>query len=68
MPKITIIGAGSMIFTKKLIGDVLSFPELSDSEISLIDIDEERLNLIAQLAQKMVDEMIKAEAKYLPEV
>jgi len=68
MPKIAIIGAGSMIFTKKLIGDVLSFPEISESTISLIDIDEERLNLISQLARKMVDEMIKAEAKYLPEV
>jgi len=56
MPKITIIGAGSMIFTKKLIGDVLSFPEISESTISLIDIDEERLNLISQLARKMVKE------------
>ena len=68
MPKITIIGAGSLVFSCQLIWDVLSFPEISESTISLMDIDEERLNLIAQLAQKMVDEMMKAEAKYLPEI
>jgi len=56
MPKITIIGAGSLVFTNRLIGDILSFPELGDSEIFLMDIDEARLNLIAQLAQKMVKE------------
>jgi len=56
MPKITIIGAGSLVFSYQLIWDVLSFPEISESTISLMDIDEERLNLIAQLAQKMVKE------------
>lgn len=66
MPKITIIGAGSLVFSYQLIWDVFSFPEISESTISLMDIDNERLNLITQLAQKMVDEMIKAEAKYLP--
>ena len=56
MPKITIIGAGSLVFSCQLIWDVLSFPEISESTISLMDIDEERLSLIAQLAQKMVKE------------
>ncbi|MFQ5901704.1 MAG: alpha-glucosidase/alpha-galactosidase, partial [Thermodesulfobacteriota bacterium] len=54
MPKIAIIGAGSLVFSRQLIWDILSYPELSDSSISLMDIDEERLNLITQLAQKMV--------------
>ena len=54
MPKITLIGAGSLVFSCQLIWDILSFPELSDSTISLMDIDEKRLNLITQLAQKMV--------------
>jgi alpha-galactosidase len=53
MPKITIIGAGSLIFSRQLMWDILSFPELSESTISLMDIDEERLNLVTQLAQKM---------------
>lgn len=54
MPKITIIGAGSLVFSCRLIWDILSYGELSESTISLMDIDEERLNLITQLAQKMV--------------
>lgn len=54
MPKITIVGAGSLIFSRQLIWDILSYPELSESTISLMDIDEERLNFITQLAQKMV--------------
>ncbi|CAN5757308.1 hypothetical protein BH24CHL3_BH24CHL3_11090 [soil metagenome] len=41
--KMTLIGAGSTVFAKNIIGDVLSFPELADCVISLYDIDEERL-------------------------
>jgi len=54
MPKIVMIGAGSMVFTKRLIGDILSFPELSESTISLVDIDRRRLDLITRLTKKMV--------------
>ncbi|MBT7189974.1 MAG: alpha-glucosidase/alpha-galactosidase, partial [Anaerolineae bacterium] len=43
MSKITILGAGSTVFAKNLIGDILSFPELAESTISLHDIDPERL-------------------------
>ena len=43
MPKITFIGAGSTIFAKNLMGDILSFPELAGSTICLHDIDETRL-------------------------
>lgn len=43
MPKITFLGAGSTIFTRNLIGDILSYPELTDSTINLFDIDEKRL-------------------------
>ena len=39
MPKITFIGAGSTVFAKNLLGDILSFPELANSTISLMDID-----------------------------
>ena len=41
--RIVFIGAGSVEFTKNLLGDILSFPELADAEIALHDIDEERL-------------------------
>jgi len=43
MSKIAFIGAGSTVFAKNLLGDILSFPELAGSTIHLHDIDEERL-------------------------
>ncbi|MEJ5200553.1 MAG: alpha-glucosidase/alpha-galactosidase, partial [Anaerolineae bacterium] len=43
MPKITFIGAGSTVFAKNLLGDILSYPELANSTIALHDIDPERL-------------------------
>jgi len=52
MARITFIGAGSVVFAKRLIMDILSYPELSDSEIVLMDIDKERLDLTYALDQK----------------
>ena len=43
-PRIVFIGAGSVEFTKNLLGDILTFPELASSEIVLHDIDPERLD------------------------
>jgi alpha-galactosidase len=51
--KITFIGAGSTVFAKNLIGDILSFPELADSSICLFDIDEERLKTSEVVARKI---------------
>ncbi|NOK59529.1 MAG: alpha-glucosidase/alpha-galactosidase [Chloroflexi bacterium AL-W] len=53
MPKITLIGAGSTVFAKNLLGDILSFPELSDSTIYLFDIDAERLRTSEIVAHKV---------------
>ena len=53
MTKITFIGAGSTVFAKNLMGDILSFPELQDVTISLIDIDPERLRTSEVVAHKM---------------
>src|SRR5687768_15721672 len=53
MPKITLIGAGSTVFAKNLLGDILGFPELADSTISLFDIDAERLETSAVVARKV---------------
>jgi alpha-galactosidase len=55
MPKITFIGAGSTVFAKNLLGDILSFPELADSTISLHDINEERLSTSAVVAQRVAE-------------
>ena len=43
MIKITFMGAGSTIFVKNVLGDVMLCPSLCDAEISLYDIDKERL-------------------------
>lgn len=53
MPKITMIGAGSTVFAKNLLGDILSFPELADSHITLMDIDGERLRTSEVVANKV---------------
>ena len=52
MPKITFIGAGSTIFAKNLMGDLLSFPELADIHLCLHDIDPDRLRTSEIVAQK----------------
>ena len=55
MPKISFIGAGSTVFAKNLLGDILSFPELHDAEISLFDIDSERLQTSEVVARKVAE-------------
>jgi alpha-galactosidase len=55
MPKITFIGAGSTVFAKNLMGDILSFPQLAGSTISLLDIDEQRLRTSEVVAHKIAD-------------
>jgi len=55
MPKISLIGAGSTVFAKNLLGDILSFPELAEAEISLFDIDHERLQTSEVVANKVAE-------------
>lgn len=55
MPRIVFIGAGSMVFATNLISDVLSFDELADSDIVLMDIDEHRLTQTQQVAEAIVE-------------
>ena len=50
--KIAVIGAGSIGFTRRLMGDILSVPELTDSEFSFHDINKHNLDMIAQLARR----------------
>ena len=50
MIRIAFVGAGSVVFTRQLLHDVLSFPELADCAIALHDINPERLEVAAALA------------------
>ncbi len=55
MAKIALIGAGSVVFTRNLVNDVLSFPALQGSVISLMDIDAERLALARDLVRALIE-------------
>ena len=57
MIKLTIIGAGSSVFTKNIVTDLLTIDSFKTMNIALMDIDEERLKisheLISAVAQKL---------------
>jgi alpha-galactosidase len=55
MTKITFIGAGSTVFAKNLLGDILSFPEFAAATISLMDIDPVRLKTSEIVAHKVAE-------------
>jgi alpha-galactosidase len=55
MPKITLIGAGSLVFTRNLCSDILLAPSLQESTIELMDIDPARLEQSRQIVQSIVD-------------
>lgn len=57
MPKITFVGAGSTMFAQRLMGDILSFPELADSTLALMDIDQERLRTSEIVAHKVAEKL-----------
>ena len=54
MPKITFIGAGSLVFTRNLCNDILLTPALADSTLSLMDVDGKRLEGAKQIVEKLV--------------
>ena len=54
MTKISLIGAGSVVFARRLLQDIVCVPELSDSTVSLMDTDSERLGLMSKFANKLV--------------
>jgi alpha-galactosidase len=54
-PTVVIIGAGSVEFTRELLGDILSFPELQSIRIVLHDIDPERLQTAEAIARATAD-------------
>ena len=57
MPKIAMIGAGSTVFMKNLVGDILQDKRLKHSEIALMDIDEKRLKASEAVARKLVEQL-----------
>jgi alpha-galactosidase len=62
MTRIAFIGAGSVVFTKNLLGDILAFPELREVEIALHDIDADRLSTAEAMARHVAREREAAPA------
>jgi alpha-galactosidase len=55
MAKITLVGAGSTVFARNLLGDILAYEELTESEITLFDIDAARLDTSELVAKRVAD-------------
>ena len=68
MGKITFMGAGSTVFAKNVLGDVMLTPALCEFEIALYDIDAERLEesyIMVTLLNKNINENRAKISKYL---
>ncbi|GAA2331652.1 alpha-glucosidase/alpha-galactosidase [Dactylosporangium salmoneum] len=57
MTVITFLGAGSVVFTRELLADLLSFDELRGVTLALHDIDPERLATAEAIARRTADQL-----------
>jgi len=56
-PKVTFIGAGSTVFMRSLVGDILQRPALGHAHVALMDIDAVRLAESEAIARRMVNSL-----------
>ena len=54
MPNITILGAGSAVFSRQIITDILQIEGLDEGSFALVDIDPIRLELAHQIAARLI--------------
>lgn len=54
-PRVAILGAGSTVFARQLMGDLLCTPGLEAGTFALVDVDGERLELARRIAEKLVE-------------
>lgn len=54
MKKIAFIGAGSVVFTRSLVRDLMTFPAFQDAVIALMDIDDEKLMYATKSVEKII--------------
>src|SRR3979490_3079363 len=55
MPKVTFVGAGSAVFARQLITDILAVDGLDAGTFALVDIDPPRLELARRIAERLVE-------------
>ncbi len=53
MIKVAMIGAGSVVFSRNLTGDILSYPEFHNAHFSYMDIDPRRLETGSRLCARI---------------
>lgn len=54
MAKIAVIGAGSLVFTRRLVSDLLQQEATEDAEIRLMDLDGQRLREVVTVVEALV--------------
>jgi alpha-galactosidase len=57
VPKISVIGAGSAVFSVRLVRDLCLTAGLAGSTVCLMDVDEGRLDAVAQLCRRYATEV-----------
>jgi alpha-galactosidase len=57
MTTIAFLGAGSVVFTRELLADILSFDELRGVTLALHDIDPERLDTAGRIARRVAQQL-----------
>ena len=62
MTKLTIIGAGSTVFTKNIVIDLLNIEKFKSLEIALMDINEKRLEKTYEILE-LISKKVNAHPK-----
>ena len=55
MPKVTLVGAGSAVFARQIMTDILAVDGLDRGVFALVDIDPDRLDLARRIAERLVE-------------
>jgi alpha-galactosidase len=53
--KVAVIGAGSIGFTRKLMSDILTVPELADTHFAFTDLSQSNLDMVTQLCLRDIE-------------
>lgn len=55
MPKVTLVGAGSAVFARQLMTDILAIKGLDEGVFALVDVDPTRLDLARRIAERLIE-------------
>src|SRR6202521_4962832 len=55
MPKVTLVGAGSAVFARQIMTDILAVDGLDRGVFALVDLHPERLDLARRIAERLVE-------------